>query len=148
MTQGTADLPLRALALVLALSTSAFAQATLEAPADTLEAEPVVDLVDPLLVGIWTLDAVESHGEIGAMGADVEAMRCVFEADGQGHVTMTLMQDLDTIEREREFEFETEAGRIVTDSDDQPVVYQILEDGRLELRHPGGLTLHLERASE
>ncbi|MGB3543355.1 lipocalin family protein [Rubrivirga sp.] len=139
---------MRALVFALLVSAPVLAQASIEVVPDSLEAAPAVDLVDPLLVGTWTLDRVEDGGRIGEMGADVEAMTCVFDADGTGHVTMTLMQDLETIEREQTFDFETASGRIITDSDDQPVVYQIMEDGRLELRHPGGLVLHMERSAE
>ena len=124
-----------------------FALALVAAPA-LAQSTPDAAAVDPALVGTWTLEDVEDAGSLGAMGAEIEAMTCRFEADGRGHVEMTLVQDQDVIQRSREFTFDTEGGQIVTDDDDQPAAYRILDDGRMELRHPMGLTLVFRLTAE
>lgn len=137
---------MRALALALLVAAPALAQSTAES--EPLVAEPDIATVDPMLVGTWTLDDVDNAGTLDEMGADIEGMVCTFGSDGSADVAMTIVQDLDTIVRQRTFGYETTDGRIVSDEDDQPMAYRFLEDGRLEIRHPLGLTIHLSRAGE
>ena len=131
-----------------------FAAALVAVPAAAQSASeptaPVADsvevaLVDPLVVGSWTLDEVEEGGFLGLMGAEIEAMTCDFAADGTARVAMTIVQDQETRETERTFDFETAGGEIVSEGDD-PVGYSVRDDGRLELSTGGGLALVLVRA--
>ena len=137
-------------ALVLALAVAALPAAAQSTPAAPEAAPPAADsvevaLFDPLLVGEWTLDEVAEGGFLARMNAEVEAMTCDFDADGTATVAMTVLQDQETTETSSAFDYETEAGQILSDTDD-PVRYRILEDGRLELSDSLGLVLRLVRA--
>jgi len=131
--------------LLIALAVPASAQSTSEVAADTLaEASAAPSAVDPAVVGEWTLNEVADTGFLGRMGAQIRAMHCDFSAEGEATVTMTLFQDEDRIERSRSFEYETEDGQIVS-TDDRPVGYRVLSDGRLELSDATGLVILLVR---
>ena len=137
---------MRAVLVALLLAAPALAQSTPDEP----PAPPLAQAqaVDPGLVGTWALDETVGLGFLGRMGVEVEAMRCAFRADGTADVTMTVEQDQETMETAKTFAFSTQDGAIVTDADDQPVRYQILEDGRLELRDPMGLVVRLAPVAE
>lgn len=138
---------MRALLAALLLATPVLAQSTPEEPPP---APPPVQAqaIDPSLVGTWELDETVDLGFLGRMDVEVQAMRCVFRADGTADVAMTVEQDQDTTATAKTFGFSTEDGTIVTDTDDQPVRYQILEDGRLEIRDPMGLVVRLAPVTE
>ena len=140
--------PMRTLALALvALATPAFAQAGPVVGPDTVQAaDPAVD---PALVGEWTLARVVEPGALGDYGVEIQAMTCLFSADGHARVSMAAVQDGDTMSRQREFEFETEAAmdgpadvlEIVEASGDRRVAYRLTDDGLLELTDDGMVIL-------
>lgn len=137
---------LLALAAVV-LAAPAVAQSDPE-PAEPI-ASPILDVtvtseVDAALVGAWTLEEVAQEGRLGELGVEVEDMRCAFDAQGTATVAMEMVQDLDPLSMERTFEYETEDGLIVVEGDD-PVQYQILEDGRLQMTTANGLVVRMVR---
>lgn len=138
---------MRPLALaVLALAVPAAAQTTTPAlpAAPALTADSTV-AVDPQIVGEWELDEVAEGGQLGELGVEIEDMSCDFDAAGVGRVEMEMVQDLDPIQTERTFEFETDGGLIVVPDDDD-VAYRLLSDGRLEMTTAGGTVLRFVRA--
>ncbi len=84
-------------------------------------------------------------GQLGELGVDVEAMVCSFGAEGTASVQMEMVQDLEPLSMERTFDYDTEDGRIVVDGDD-PVAYEILEDGRLQMTTSDGMVVRLTRS--
>lgn len=142
---------MRALALAaVVLATPAFAQADAETdgPAE-VATSPVLDVlvtseVDAALIGAWTLEEVAEEGHLGEMGVEVEAMHCAFGPEGTATVEMAMVQDLDPLRMERTFTYDTEEGQIVVEGDD-PVEYEILADGRLEMTTAQGLVVRLVR---
>ena len=147
----TVSLSMRLLALAaVVLAVPAVAQSDV-APAPPTEpvASPVLDVavtseVDAALVGAWTLEEVAEVGRLGDLGVEVEDMTCAFSAEGTATVEMEMVQDLDPLTRERTFEYDTEGGLIVVEGDD-PVQYQILEDGRLQMTTTDGLVVRMVR---
>lgn len=115
------------------------------APAYAQASEDVAPDVDTKLVGEWRLIEVGDHGELGEFGAEIEAMRCTFTADGEAQVHIEVMQDRDTHQKAVAFEFVTEGGQIVPD-DAAPVQYTVLGSDLLELRDARGLVVRLVRA--
>ena len=102
---------MRLLVLALAaLATPALAQSSVGAP--TVQAAPVAPTVDPVLVGEWTLSAVVTGGTLDAYGVDVQAMTCVFTADGQARVSMRAVQDQEPMARQRAFAFQAADGTL------------------------------------
>ena len=91
-----------------------------------------------------TLEEVAEAGRLGDLGVAVEAMTCAFSAEGTATVEMEMVQDLDPMTMERTFPYDTEDGRIMVEGD-EPVRYQILEDGRLEMVTGDGLVVRLVR---
>ncbi len=131
---------MRLLALVLvALATPALAQSSARAPA--VQAAPTVD---PALVGEWTLSEVVDPGSLDDYGVDVQAVTCVFTADGQAEVSMTAEQDGDPMSRRRAFGFEA-AGGTLTEEGGDVVYYRVLAADELELV-ADGMVIHLLRA--
>ena len=128
-----------ALTAVAVLAGPVFAQSDAE-PAPL--PEPVA--LDADLVGEWTLEEVAEAGRLGDLGVAVEAMTCAFSAEGTATVEMEMVQDLDPMSMERTFPYDTEDGRIMVEGD-EPVRYQILEDGRLEMATVDGLVVRLVR---
>ena len=142
---------MRVLALAVALlATPAFAQADHEVDAlETLMVTPVLDEVvapdvDADLIGAWTLEEVAEAGVLGDMGVDVEEMRCAFTPQGTATVEMGMVQDQDPLRMQRTFDYDTQNGLIVVE-DDEPVAYEILADGRLQMTTPQGLVVRLVR---
>ena len=130
---------------LLATSTPAWAQATsTPEPDSTALAQGVVD---PVLVGEWTLVEVENEGRMAVFGAEIEEMACTFKAEGEGTVEMTVVQDRETIEADRSFKFETVDGRILV-NDAEPIGYAVLETGEVRLSMPDGLVVRLRRADD
>lgn len=128
----------RLLLVAAALFTAApaFAQASDDTPAAKVDAQ---------LVGEWTLVEVGDLGELGRYGAEIEAMRCSFTADGEAEVHIAVMQDLDVHAKNAEFEFVTEGGQIIPE--DAPAVrYAVYGGDLLELRDARGLVVRLARA--
>ena len=123
---------MRALVLaLLAAAVPAAAQASADAPPPlvvTAEAP-----VDSALVGEWTLESVVEAGHLGDYGVDLQAMTCVFSADGQARVSMMAVQDGETMSRQRSFDFEAEGGTLTEDNGDE-IQYRVLDDGQLELQ--------------
>ncbi len=151
---------MRPLALVAALlAVPALAQSDSEPaplpeptdlPVTDVATEPAVDValeaeVDTALVGAWTLEEVAEAGRLGELGVKVEEMTCAFDAAGTAHVEMEMVQDLEPLSHERTFTFDTEDGQILVEDDD-PVRYQILDDGRLQITTADGLVVRLTRA--
>ena len=134
---------MRALVLaLLAAAVPAAAQASADAPPPlvvTAEAP-----VDSALVGEWTLESVVEAGHLGDYGVDLQAMTCVFSADGQARVSMMAVQDGETMSRQRTFDFEAEDGTLTEDTGDE-VQYRVLEDGQLEIQD-GEMIIRLARA--
>ena len=139
-----------ALTAVAVLAGPVFAQSDAEpAPLPEFVAPPVTDVtvpdtLDADLVGEWTLEEVAEAGRLGDLGVAVEAMTCAFSAEGTATVEMEMVQDLDPMSMERTFPYDTEDGRIMVEGD-EPVRYQILEDGRLEMATVDGLVVRLVR---
>ncbi len=120
--------------LALILATPALAQSSVEeAPPVEVEQQAAVD---SLLVGEWELDELTAPGMLAAYGFDVQAMTCVFSAEGEAVISMAAVQDGDSISRARTFTFRTEGGEILEDGD-TPVAYRILDDGSLEITDDG-----------
>ena len=103
--------------------------------------------IDPMLVGNWELDRVERLGEIEDFGVAVDEMECEFGADGEAHVALEVVQDLDTHERDRAFHFVTTAGRIVADQGPE-VAYEVVSENELRLTTADGLVVMLRRSAE
>lgn len=123
--------------LVLLLAAPVVAQSSpensaVQFPVETEGDAPVQEIVDPMLVGDWTLDEVTAGGILAQFGVNVQAMTATFSAAGQAEIVMTAVQDGETLFRERAFSFTTNEGRILEENED-PVDYAILEDGSLVL---------------
>lgn len=131
-------------ALALALTAlPVAAQANADLAVRTVET-PAPQVVDPALIGEWTLLKVEDAGAIGRFGGEVEEMTCDFEADGSAEVHLAVMQDQDLQEHVKTFQFATEGGTIVPDGS-QPVRYEVLGGDLLVLHDPMGLVVQLVR---
>ncbi|WP_420455077.1 hypothetical protein [Rubrivirga sp.] len=118
-------------------------------PVTDVAAEPAAEVeskagVDSVLIGAWTLAEVAEGGRLGELGVEVENMTCAFDAAGTAHVQMEMVQDLEPLSHERTFAFETEDGQILVEDDD-PVRYQILDDGRLQITTADGLVVRMVR---
>lgn len=139
---------MRALALFTVLALPVAAQSSPEAATaatdTTALAVEAPAQVDSALVGAWTLDEVVEAGVLAEFGVEVQAMTCVFSADGQAEISMTAVQDGETLFRDRSFAFSTDDGTIVEDDGDA-VPYRLLEDGSMELAD-GEMVIRFVRA--
>ena len=131
----------------------AFSQTTPELPvrgplpADVADDTTGVSPVDVELVGTWELVEVEDEGELRAFRAVLKDMECVFEAEGEATVSVTVEQDRETIDSDRSFPFTTADGQILSEGT-TPVAYAVLDTGELRLTMADGMTVLLQRAQE
>lgn len=138
--------------LAVLLAAPVMAQSSTETPVavppvetEVVDPAPQPVTVDPALIGEWTLDEMTSPGVLASFGVDVQSMTAVFSADGQAKISMTAVQDGETMFRDRTFTFRTEDGDILEEGD-EPVSYQIWDDGALQLTD-GEMVIRFVRAA-
>lgn len=134
--------------LVLALLAAA-SPALAQSDADTAPAEAASAAADPApvdsaLVGEWRLESVVEGGEMEDYGVDLQAMTCVFSAEGRARVSMMAVQDGETMSRQRVFRFDAAGGTLTKESGVE-IEYRLLGDRRLEIQD-GDMVVHLVRA--
>ena len=136
---------MRTLAAVLALLVALPVSAQANADAAPLTESAVV--VDPALVGAWTLIKVQEPGAIARFGGEIEAMSCDFAADGSAEVRLAVLQDREVHEHDRTFAYATEGGEIVGEGA-PPVKYEIHGGDLLVLHDATGLVVQLVRVTQ
>ena len=101
--------------------------------------------VDAAIVGTWELAEVEDAGAMDELGAKIEQLVLLIEADGDAIVEMEVVQDRERIKKEDAFHCTTEAGRILR-SDRTPIDYEVLSEDEIRLTDPQGIVLRMRRA--
>ena len=79
------------------------------------------------------------------LGAEIEQLVLLIEADGDAMVEMEVVQDREMIKKEDAFHCMTEAGQILR-TDRTPIDYEVLGENEIRLTDPQGIVLRMRRA--